>query len=264
MPQPVLKLEWDTREWHKTAGELMKRTRYKTLPEFLRWRMKICVQDLQKFTPPRGPNPGSESFASMRKRGEKRIRHEVRKLFPDLSAVHVVAHPVPELVRWSKYIHKYIKNRNLPALAKMLRDIDLPVPLILEQATEAAHTGARGSRGRVKAGVRYPVLDGGSVNRLIKDIAGHVGKLKAGWNKAAKYLKAKSVPMWITKHNSPGGVMEDMLSDTPSIQVINSAAATKDMNPNEIVNAALMINERKMETELRKIMEYEFRKANRA
>lgn len=265
----------DTAEFRETVAELMKRTKYKTIPDFLGWRAKILTYDLISWTPPRAKrtdaNPGGDfhdsgrtNWPAQKQAGENQIKYELIKLFPPLSTANVISHPVEGLIRWARYIEKYIKERNLSAIAKMLQDIGLPVPYVLMEASEDVHQGARGDRGRVRANVRYPVVVKASVQKLIKQVIKRVGKLKAGWMKAANALGVKGLPVWITTHvGIPGEYIDDRWHPRfPSITVGNGAPAATDMDPNEIVGPAIIANQNKMKKELEAILAWEFKKAS--
>lgn len=59
-------------------------------------------------------------------------------------------------------------------------------------------------------------------NKIIRDKQSRVGRLKAGWEAAAKMLGTR-VPSWISKHSSPGSAVDTIRpgADTGYIEAVN-------------------------------------------
>lgn len=83
------------------------------------------------------------------------------------------------------------------------------------------HKRARNKRGRVEAGRGIRARVGAKradLNRTIKKVKKHVGRLKAGWMKSAAYYARKSrgkvkAPAWVKRHSERGSVSDRMRRD---------------------------------------------------
>jgi hypothetical protein len=58
-------------------------------------------------------------------------------------------------------------------------------------------------------------------NAVIREKQAHVGRLKAGWEKAADMLGAR-IPSWISKHTSPGSSVDTIRDGQGYIEAVNS------------------------------------------
>ncbi len=88
----------------------------------------------------------------------------------------------------------------------------------------AQHRQLRNNRGRI-TGAQKPVMIVQDVSRLRSYVdveTKKVGYGKGGWATCARALGGiRGIPRWVTKHNSPGTVIENYGTDRTSITLIN-------------------------------------------
>lgn len=241
------------------------------VPQFIRHRGRVLVQDLLKWTPPRGKNPGSEGWVSMKQRGEKMVERDGKKIFIALNDVDIVknAKASPKDKGVLGQIYRLLKARMYPELERLFFKIGIKFSGIIGNASEDLWNKAvrAGTRGRPRRGMRWAVIEKGSIAPLIAKRKQDVGKLKAGWGAGARWLgvPSREWPAWVQRHGA-GGSFEDRTgsTDRPTIRLYNDDKAVKDMNQVEIVDAAIAVNERKMVIEAQKVTEHELRKIQRA
>jgi hypothetical protein len=88
----------------------------------------------------------------------------------------------------------------------------------------AAHRAARNSRGRVPKNQQpaFVVQTTRDLLAYLKNEVAQVGKGKGGWASCAKALGGtRGLPQWITRHKSPGSVIEDQNKERPTITLRN-------------------------------------------
>jgi hypothetical protein len=253
-------VRWNDQGWVNTGAEL-RRWKKMDVPQFVRWRAKIVNQDLTKWTPPRGRNPGSESFSQQKKRGEKTLEADIHKVFQAVDQLGIWGSSInPKLTR---NLRNAVNSGNTMAVRGILESIGIKVDSVFAIPYPSIHEAARTRRGRVK-GVRWNwVFRGSSIKGYIRQRRPSIGKLKSGWGAGARFLGTSS-PAWVSRHGA-NGRFENRLSvpDRPTIRLINDQKAAKDMSQIEIVDAALAINEKKMEKELKAILAHELKRHSR-
>lgn len=256
----MITLKFNTREWHDTATEL-RRFKNMDVPKFVRYRARVVVQDLIKFTPPRGKNPGSESFAQQKKRGEKTIMRDVSRVFGAIDQLGV--NQRPENPKLAEAFGKALASKDLSALDTLLRNIKVKFKALLSEPSPSIHQQARGMRGTVVSRQGYFVPLKSQVTAFAKTLFSHVGKAKSGWGAAAFLLGVpdKNWPQWVKRHGANGSI-EDRTGNVsrPTIRVENDRKEVAGMSSEEIVGAVMAINENKLRKELEAIWAYEKRK----
>jgi|GEM_PF-6291635 len=268
---------WNDKGW-KDAGAELRRWKKMDVPTFVRHRGRVLDQDLLRWTPPRGKRPGSESWPSMKKRGEKTVERDCKRLFIPIRDVPLIKDALA--ARETKVsgvrvrsLHSRIKAlfraQNWNELERLLFKLGFKYSGIIGNASEQVHDRAvrEGSRGRPARHKRYLVIEKSSIAPLISKLKSHVGRLKSGWGAAARALgvPARNWPAWVQRHGANGSFQDrTSVPDRPTLIFINNDQASKDMSQAEIVDAAIAVNERKMVIEAQKIWEHEQRKLQRA
>lgn len=217
----------------------------KTVYDWITLCSGVITRDAMFHTPPRSKTP--ETWATQKKAGEARIRHEVERLFPKIQVPHVIQDPAH--ARAARYVEKYIAQRNLSALEKMFADFGVQMPAILMDADAAVHQGAKDYRGRVRKGVRYPIFNVRSREALIRVLMSHVGRLKAGLMEAVRVLNVKRIPKWISQHNTLGAVNDQRRrKGDPFFAAMNLSPKTNGVDTEAIIKRSIDINRAKMMT----------------
>lgn len=249
----------NTREFHDTGVEL-RRWKKMDVPQFVRYRARVVTQDLGKWTPPRGPHPGSEGWPSMKKRGEKNVERDIRKVYKAIDQLGIWKAPTnPKLSAWLK---RMVRSGNIPAIKAVFDQLGIRYASIFPIPYGSIHETARTTRGRVGGSKDRSnfVFYESDIKKYITLRQKEVGLLKSGWGMAALRLGAK-LPVWVTKHGA-NGQFQDKLSipDRPTVVLVNDTKAAKDMDQEELVDAVLFINELKLQKELKAILAYQCRK----
>lgn len=230
----------------------------------------VLNRDLIWFTPPRAPKDengvdqnshpnGRPNWPAQKKAGDSSVERDVKRLFPLVMDIHIVQNPPSNLVHWAQDVKRYAREGNISALRRLLPIAGIG-PIILENASENYHAMSRDERGRVKRGVRYPILSKSSRETLTRKLQSHVGKAKAGW--VTHKLPVKNVAGWITRHAMPDGSEVDLKGPNYRIVFRNTSPATKGMGADLMVEPAMAIIDRKFMKSLKAVTEYNANKFN--
>jgi len=227
----------------------------KSGPEVVKGEGKLAVRDAIKMTPPCGRHAITESWSTQRKLGMATVARELGKMFIPLMQIPVVNSE--DFKRAAGYLRSYIRAKNKQAIRKILTDFGYNPPVILDEATEEVHNQARDSKGRIRRGVRYLVLEARSIARLIKLRQGHVGKGKAGWMDPARALGVK-VPDWISTHAGPGVWHDGTLNGySPYIDIGNLVGHANDAGQRMgIMESVMRQRRRSMRIRIEKMVAY--------
>lgn len=260
----------DSAEKKRKWFRMMEETGKSLIELMVQWG-GVLNRTLIAFTPPRAgknaegedqnahPN-GRPNWPEMKKSGNRAIERDIKYLFPELSLIHVISHPSLNLVRWAKDIKKYIDQKNFGAVSRMLQNAGLPTPLVLQKADRAVHQSARDERGRVRRGVRYPIIDVSSREPLIKQLQLDVGKAKAGW--ITGKMAVSNIPAWVRRHSMPDGSDVDLNGPNYRIVFRNTSPASSGMGADLMVDPAMEIVGRKFDKALSKTIEHNAKKFN--
>lgn len=237
--------------WADQIRRLDKRMATKTYPQLFRQQGKLFVQDLQLATPPFDKSTINGPLNAQRKIGEKAVERDVKRLFRPLPKADTITQGDK---REARTMRTYVRLSKWKELSTILNRLGVRNSQVIPEATEAIHNKHRNEKGRIPKKINpIIVVKSRSISVLVRTLKGHVGKLKAGWNKAALHFRA-SVPNWILKHSTPGGVFDlSKDKDNPSITVSNAS----EFGPKvewKIVQFALKKREGAMRRQLEKLV----------
>jgi len=154
-------------------------------PELMRDVMKLWVTDLVRQTYPRTKEQMS-----------RRIISETDRLFMS---------------------EKWLRNEELKEVADRERGLNIGNLQFAFDETESSmletRNRVRNRRGRVtkRPGVQVKVVKDGVLKRHVKAVTNHIGRLKAGWSKAAAWAKT-AIPAWAASAAKEGGAFRDELN----------------------------------------------------
>lgn len=194
---------------------------------------KIFVKEVIKLTPPmRSLNP-SESFADQKRIGENAVSGDIRSAFVPIDQLNVIRNPrVPTI---GNAMRRVVRRGNPQEVAELLNRFgyrNVRADKVIAEPTEELHNKLRGARGRVlrsRVG-SYFVRSGAKLKRFIGKKQKLVGKMKAGWTKAAD-LVGMSLPAWIRRHSPRGGVQDESKRFwNPFIRIWNSVSYAGKQN----------------------------------
>jgi hypothetical protein len=249
----MVTLKWNREQLKRATAELMQRTKYKTLPEFVHWQAKQAVQHLIRLTPPMGG-----SWPQQKKKGENAVRGDINKVFGELGRFTILDKKIDKA--WKKAL----RARDIPAIDAIVKALHIPFRRIVGEAEGPIHQAERNRRGRVP-GKWSPrrqslAIRGASVGQYIRDVIKRVGVGKWGWGVAARKLGAQGIPSWVTRH-SAGGTMADKTRGVsrPTIRMENDRKVGGG-NPNNVVAPALAIVQRNMMKQLNILLAKEMKK----
>lgn len=181
------------------------------------------MSDIKFTVKSREYNKALNLWAANSKRSSEAILERETKLF------------VQELINYTPP-GKYGKEgtalkRGVASVTGDLNRLFFPVKKTEAQHTDLAgiHKANRTKRGRVKKRIakKYKVYKP-DFNAYLKQQKANIGKLSAGWEPAADYLKIK-LPKWISKHSSPGTIDIKKRQSSTTIRVSNQVSYASDI-----------------------------------
>lgn len=243
-------------KWHDTVSEL-RAWKKMDVPAFVQYRARIAVKDLMKWTPPRGKNPGRESYTVQLERGKATIRRDWNRSFRALDQLAAYQTPTGRL---SKDFIVAVDNGDVPRITALLKVLGFPyVRGVLSVPSRSIHEAARTKAGTVPVNLGWWVFRQADIDAAAVGSFKDIGKAKSGWGfSAAKLnLPAKHWPAWVRRHGN-NGYMQDNLSDrnNPRLYLINDRPEVKDTDGAKMVADALRIGESKLQKELNEILKW--------
>jgi hypothetical protein len=147
------------------------------------------------------------------------------------------------------------------AMLKSQKQLD-PAPARNMNELADIHRSARNSRGRVPKSHRARVIASiGMRENLVKQLVAHIGRLKGGWNAAAKTFGVR-VSSWVWRHGTKkGSALDNIRPDGGgSLEATNSVPYVGRQR--DMVRRAMKSAARNVETRLRKMLAKEAAKFN--
>jgi hypothetical protein len=250
----MVKVTWNAREWVDTGAEL-RRWKNMDVPTFVRHRARVATQDLLKWTPPRGKHPSKESFNEQKKRGQKTLERDIRRVFFALDQAKIIT--APENEKLANDLKRYIASGNTGAIERILRNLRIPFKSLHKLPYPSLHEAARDRRGNVRKAQGHLVLRDASIKKYIRQRQPMIGEFKAGWNAAARALGVPSRhwPAWVSGQKVGAAPVVDRLKNVsrPTLTLVNASKWINSGDQERFVDAVLAINQIKMQKELRAI-----------
>lgn len=235
--------------------------------EGIRKQARLLAKDLIKATPPFAGRRGGkgtfrQSWKVQKDTGTRAVARDVTRVFsPALPASVLNRLPDREKTR----AKRYLRQGKHEELATMLYRLsgghgNAPSRNIVRQASRALHQQRRDSNGRVTKGATVYVQRPASIRRLIRSRQKDVGKWKAGWMPAARALRVKGIPKWISGKAGAGYYRDKTNALNPYFLLANTLRGESGRNL-RIAKAALQNRERSMRTEIERRMNHAKKRA---
>lgn len=271
-------LKYDPESFQRILG-MIGAVKKKSVKDTLFWAAGLYARNLAGMTPPMGKNPIKEFTNNSTKQkefGEGAVEKTIRSIFVPLNSLAVMRSGIgarelrlAERVGGENFnvtfkLRKYVREGNLRAVSRILRDVGVPNTDVLRDASRLAHKYSLiDEKRRKKRGVRYYVVNAKSIDMLVKETQKRVGGAKRGWLESFRRLKRR-MPGWITRTKTGAGYFTDHSEkDRESyIEMINNnpgARPTNEGSPIEL--AAKGSLQQQMREHLAKILDYQMRKS---
>lgn len=231
MPAIKAALTMQRTQFDRAIREFSHNTRA-DLKKETRRAMKILVRQLINVSAPPAFDKGGEesSIKDTKKKGELAVEKDIRKLFHGVFGVKRGTFKVDP----------------------------------------AFHQSHRNSRGRVRGipSDQKMIVGEANLDRYIRDVQKHVGRLKAGWLPAAERLKVSGIPKFVSRHSPGDGAFIDALDRSMGvgfIEAINrNKAVSRLTEEHRLINMALESTAIRLRKQMRHVVDYNTRKASAA
>lgn len=252
-----------TGEFRNTVRDVMKHTKYNTLPKVIRQAGSMIVALLIKWTPPRSKSPGSETFQFQKLIGMVAVKRDFERVFWRLRTfIPLAVGGRPSVLKeWQDAV----KSGSTQTVNLLMEKLNIPNRGAIQTATEELHHQHK-RQGRIPKNFSppYHVFDSSSVASLIQVTQRRVGEWKHGWAAAAVKLKVPKIPKWIMNQMSDPGTCVDHADREKQryIYFENRSAGTATGNANSMVQPAGAIVRYKFKKMLEGALAAEFKKAS--
>jgi hypothetical protein len=212
MPNVYVKHRSDVEQYFREKGFNMKNS----LPGLMRQAGRLCAVSLAFQTQPFGNDEKAEALGKVATYSQiYRVYATPGKAFDDIQNPKAQAGfwKAVKASAWDRA--KKILNRSGSALKTTAID---------NFDGGAAHRQLRNNRGRIPTSQK-PVMivrNPSALKTYVASETDKVGQGKGGWATCARILGGvRGIPRWVTKHNSPGQVIENYGTDRTTITLIN-------------------------------------------
>lgn len=223
MSTAVAEIGVDYKAWADGVDYVLRHSR-KTVQQVLNEEKRPFVRDLAALTPPTGNAPLKEKTKEQQRFGNLAIARDVRKLFINADELKIVQKG-GEL---ADTIRKYVRRGEVDKLETLFRRLGVNIP-IAREASAIIHKYSRNNRGRTLGSKKRLLLRPQTAKRLITELQKKVGMAKAGWKAAASGVK-ENLPVWVTRHSSPGYIIDGTMASAPFIEVGNEVSYAQKHN----------------------------------
>lgn len=236
MPVVRVRHQSDVAQYFKEKGFNMKNS----LPGLMRQAGRLCAVSLAFQAQPFGDDEKSEALGKVATtRDIYRVYATTGKAYEDIQAAGAKA-------GFWKAVKASAWERASKILAKS--GSALKSTRIDNFDGGAAHRQLRNNRGRIPPSQK-PVMIVKESQKLKSYVAtemGKVGQGKGGWATCARILGGiRGIPRWITKHGSPGNVIESYGAERTTITLINQVPyASAILTPSQKAEAVSIAGER--------------------
>lgn len=191
--------------------------------QHLAWEcMADACNDILKLSPPRTASGGS--WEQQKALGEGSVDSDLRALFQpdDLRTGKIL---VFQNQHNSHYYYRPVDRK----LADWVSEV--PPPRVAGAVMKSIHHKYRKPNGRV---VKHPPIHlarPSFIEAYVRQVKGHVGKLKSGWVAPADYFcgkvgKKKWAPDWVVRHAEPSKIQDSVNVDGNGKMVATNMAPT--------------------------------------
>jgi len=235
----------------------------------------LLLTDIVRATPPRGKmalaaSGRQESWATQKRIGENAVRRGVEsalKFWPLLFGQDKTADSFsdPKGKRPSNELYRLMKAKKFAQAQTLLDSMNMGGSGVVDSGTKELHNRLR-IRGRVRRKTKpYIVASGPSVNAVLRQRKAKVGVGKSGWMAGAAALSILSkFPSWITRHGANGAAYFSPPGAAVILWVRNTMGYIADAaNELRIVSSAIRSRRAKLENQIVKTVEGNFRKQRR-
>ncbi len=194
------KFSIDDGAFYMSVDKLVEETGLAT-KEILRLTGRHLVETALKVTPPHSGNmtmAHSEKGNQQKAKGLQNIRTDIQRVVGVLKELKLYQDPK---------IKKLVSKGELRVLSRIIG------VTVAKTIPGGFHERFRNKRGRINktTGKQLFVINKTERNKYVSKTAARLGRYKAGWNKAARRLKArgnKGWPAWVKRHSGRGYIKD--------------------------------------------------------